>query len=187
MMTRFGSRRMLIVVGLTLAMIVILFSILADIAWQKFQDYDASARQLEPRISRLLGVEQSADILVQADEKISAQLAVLAYPAVKDVETTGAAMQRTLREAMKEAGMTVSGSQILPIKVRDGYDKITLDITATGSMESFAATLKSVAEMTPLVMIETINIKPEKQRRRKGSSGYNVLIKFKALSLRLQP
>ena len=187
MMTKFGSRRMLIVVGLTLAVVVILFSLLLDSAWRNVQNYDSQARQLEPRISRLLGVEQSVELLQQADEKIGSQLAVVVYPAVKDVEATGAAMQREIREAMNQAGMTVSGSQILPIKAKKGYDKIVLDITATGSMSAFANALKALKEMTPIVIIETINIKPVKISRRKQMGAQKVRVRFKVLSLRLQP
>jgi len=188
MMTKFGSRRMLLVVGLTLAAVVILFSLLIDIAWRNFHDYNDQARQLEPRISRLLGIEQSYGLLQQAGEKIGTQLIALAYPAVKDVETTGAAMQRKLREVMTQAGMTVSGSQILPIKAKSGYDKIELDITATGSMIAFADSLKALKEMTPIVIVKTIKIKPAKARRTRKDqiSVQNVSVRFKVLSLRLQ-
>lgn len=189
MMTKFGSRRMLSVVGLTLASVIILCSLLLDIAWRNFQDYNEQARQLEPRISRLLGIEQSYGLLQQAGEKIGEQLAVLAYPAVKDVETTGAVMQRSVREVMSQAGMTINGSRILPVKVRNGYDKIALSITATGNMTAFTNSLKALKDMTPIVIVETINVKPAKTKRTRGSSvsAQNVLVKFNVLSLRLQP
>lgn len=187
MMTKFGSRRMLLVVGLSLAAIVILFAFVINVSWRHFHDYDVQARRLEPKISRLMGVEQSQELLEQAGKKIELQLAAIAYPVVKDVETTGATMQRKVREVMTQAGMTVSGSKILPIRKKDGYDEIALDLTATGSMDAFANILKDLKGMAPIVIVENINIKPARKTRRNKAIPQNVLVQFKVFSLRLQP
>jgi len=184
-MTRFGSHRMVVVVGLLLATIIILFYMLANIAWEKYQDYGDRVDQLEPRISRLQGVEQSYELLQTANERVQSQLIALTYPAVKDTAMTGASMQRNIREKMEQAGMAISGSQILPVKVDNGYDKISVDVTAAGTLDSLQDVLINLKELRPSVIVESINIKPVRVRR-KGVTNQKVTVRFRLLSLRLQ-
>lgn len=185
MMARFGSYRMLTVVGLSLVIILILLYFMSSFAWEKYYEYGGRSAQLEPRISRLLGVEQSYDLLQKANKRVKTQLTELAYPAARDAAVTSASMQRTVREIVEQAGMSVRGSQILPIKERDGYDRILVDITTSGTLESLEDVLISLREVRPGVSIESINIRPVRVRR-KGGQDQKLTVRFKLLSLRLQ-
>lgn len=185
MMTKFGSSRMVFIVGMTLVAIGVLFYILATFSWQKYQQYDNRATQLAPKISRLLGVEHSYDLLQKSNTKVQLQLTKLTYPATKNSAMAGALMQRKVREAMEAANMAVSGSQILPFKARDGYDKIGLDITAKGTIESLESLMTGLRELQPNIIIESINIKPIKASRNQALT-QQISVRLKLLSLRLQ-
>lgn len=185
MITKFGSFRMVFVVGVTLVAVGVLFYMLAVSSWQKYQQYDHRAAQLAPKISRLLGVERSYDLLQESNTTVRAQLSKLTYPAAKNTAMAGASMQQKAREAMAEANMAVTGSQILPLKARDGYDKIRLDVTAKGTVESLEFLITRLRALQPNIIIESINIKPIKASRNQVSA-QQISVRFKLLSLRLQ-
>ena len=185
MISKFGSSRMVLVVGMTLLTIGILFYMLATFSWQKYQQYNNRAAQLTPKISRLLGVEDSYELLQQLNTKLQSQLTKLTYPTTKNSAMAAASMQRKVREAMQHATMVVSGSQIMPVKARDGYDKIGLDITAKGTIESLESLMTDLRALQPSIIIESINIKPI-QVRRNQVSAQRISVRLKLFSLRLQ-
>ena len=182
MMSDIGSNKVRVIVGLVVIITILFFYLFIDLAWTKYQDDKKRMEQLEPRISRLLGVEKSYELLQKANQDIEVQLTQVAYPVVEDTAVTGAEMQRAIRDIMNKAGMSVSGSQILPMKAEEGYDAIHLEINVKGTVEGLEEVLIGLRELRPNVIIETLNIKPVRQRE----GEHQLTARFRLLSLRLQ-
>ena len=119
-------------------------------------------------------------------------LAELAWPLDKDAAMTAASMQQLVRDAIGNAGLTVSGSQILPAQPGSGFERLVLDLTASGNIESLDEAIVNLKELRPMVLIESATIKPVRARTRIGQAGDSaderlLSIRMRLVSLRLLP
>jgi general secretion pathway protein M len=185
--------RATIVVGMSLGfvLLVVLYWLLHF--WFLHQDFAAEIEAIEPKTARLLGIMQSVDQLGVASSEASARLRELAYGADRDSATTAAAMQQSIRELMTGAGLSISGSQILPQRKSEAFDRLSLDITAQGNIEALDAVLSGLETMRPLVFIEALKVNPERSRGRgRGQQAEvagdprNLTARFQLFSLRLK-
>jgi len=82
-------------------------------------------------------------------------------------------MQQDVREVMADAGMSVTGSQVLTTRRAEGYDQLTLDITAEGNSNALDEALSELDMMRPMIFIESARFKPERRRSRRSSAQDN--------------
>lgn len=155
-----------LVVGGTLVVFLLLILYWLLHFWLLRQDYVEDIQSIQPRTARLLGISASYEQLQVASTQARRSLLELAYPAAKDTPMTAAAMQKSVRELMVGAGLSVSGSQILPARQTDGFDRLSLDITAQGNIDALDEALSRLELMRPLVLVESVSIKPARERRR---------------------
>lgn len=155
-----------IVVGCSLGVIALLALYWIMHFWMLRQEFVSEIEAVEPRTARFLGVMASFDQLQAATAEVDAVLSELAYPAERDSATTAAAMQQDIRELMTAAGLSITGSQILPARVVDGLDRLSLDITAEGNIDALDEALANLGAMRPLVLVRSVTVKPSRARRR---------------------
>lgn len=172
MMPKLKSDRPTIVVGCTLGLVALLVLYWILQFWFLRSDFVAEIESIQPRTARLLGIVESFDQLELASNGVSGVLQDLAYPADRDSATTAAAMQQDIRELMVDAGMSVSGSQILPARRTTGFDRLSLDITAEGNIDGLDDAFAGLKELRPLVFVESVSVKPARVRRssRRGAA-----------------
>ena len=165
MRPKFKSDRPTIVVGSTLGLValLVLYAILQ--LWFLRSDFAAEIESIQPRTARLLGIAESSDRLELASDGADEALQDLAHPVDRDSPTTAAAMQRDIRELMVTAGLSVSGSQILPVRKSTGFDRLSLDITAQGNIDELDQTFADMKVLRPLVFVEFVDVKPVRVRR----------------------
>ena len=165
MRPKFKADRPTIVVGSTLGLValLVLYAILQ--LWFLRSDFAAEIESIQPRTARLLGIAESSDRLELASNGADDALQDLAHPADRDSPTTAAAMQRDIRELMVTAGLSVSGSQILPVRKSTGFDRLSLDITAQGNIDELDQTFADIKALRPLVFVESVDVKPVRVRR----------------------
>lgn len=182
-----------IVVGISLGLVLLLVLYWLLHFWFLRQGFAREIEAIEPRTARLLGIMQSVDQLGVASNEASDRLRELTYVADRDSATTAAAMQQNIRELMTGAGLSVSGSQILPQRKSAAFDRLSLDITAEGNIEALDAVLSGLEAMRPLVFIETLKVNPERDRgrgrdREAKSAGdpRKLTARFQLFSLRLK-
>lgn len=156
--------RTTIVVGGTLLVVLVLLVYWILYFWFVRQGFAEEIATIEPRASRLLGIMQSAEQLTVASATAKERLQELTYPSDRDAAATAAAMQQNIREVMTSAGLSISGSQILPQLQSPEFDRLRLDITAEGNIEALDRALSSLDEMRPLVFIESLKVTPERSR-----------------------
>jgi general secretion pathway protein M len=182
-----------IVVAISLGLLLLLVLYWVLHFWFLRLDFAREIETIEPRTARLLGIMQSVDQLGTASTAASGRLQELAYGADRDSATAAAAMQQNIRELMTGAGLSVSGSQILPQRKSEAFDRLSLDITAEGNIEALDSVLSGLEAMRPLVFIETLKVNPVRNRGRgrgheaKGAGDpRNLTARFQLFSLRLR-
>lgn len=181
-----------VVVGATAGLALLLLLTAVAYLLSLRGEFAGEIELVEPRTARLLGILQSADQLDAAGGRAEAMLRDLAYPAGRDSATMAAGLQQDVRELLSEAGMTVTGSQVLPVRQAEGHDRLTLEITAEGNVQALDEALSGLELMRPLVFIESLTVKPVRTRSRRGDAGQEgdvdprrVSVRFQCFALRL--
>ena len=112
--------------GTTMLLPVLFYLNLFFGAWGLRAEYAADVDRLGPRIARLQGIQQVEGLLRESSGLVQQQSARLVYPASAERTSVAAAMQSDVRQLMPEAGLTVSNSQVLPVREEEKFDYITL-------------------------------------------------------------
>jgi Type II secretion system (T2SS), protein M subtype b len=156
--------RTTIVVGGSVGLLLILVLYWLLQFWFMRQEFAEEIAMIEPKTSRLLGIMQSAEALAAASDTAQGRLRELTYPSDLDAAATAAAMQQNIRELMMGAGMSISGSQILPQLQSSDFDRLRLDITAEGNIEALDGALASLESLRPLVFVDSLKVTPIRSR-----------------------
>lgn len=191
---KLSANRSTLVVGASVGLFAIVILYCVSSLWILRQGYSEKIDSIAPRTARLLGMLETEEQLDAADRKAASILDELAYPALRDAATTGAAMQKDVRELMMESGMSISGSQVLPRQADAGFDRLTLEVTADGNTEALEGTLAALELMRPLVLVSSLSVKPARAARRRSNEPLiiasgdtrKMTVKFKLISLRLK-
>ena len=189
--------RQTIVVGSSLGLVLLLVCYLTLQMWFLRQDFADQIEAIQPRTARLLGILDSIDQLDLASDTAQNTLGELVYSVDQDSAKAASYMQQQVRELLTSAGLTVSGSQILPRREVSGFDRLSLDITAEGDIDALDEALSGLEVMRPLVFVESLKVQPKRtrSRRRRGRSPPEVAdvsdprklgVRFQLFSLRLK-
>lgn len=158
--------------------------ILANLAlWQL---HAAQARQLsdiEPRIARLLGVQQALPTIGQALAEVRVEILKEAYPSTNPAAQIGTALQQRVRQILEQAQMVIEGSQTLPPINQPGYEVLPMNITAQGSLEALVTALNRLQEERPRITIQKLSLQPT--RGSKGNGGQVLRLEARLSVLRL--
>ena len=165
MKPKLKADRPTIVVGFTLGLVLLLALYWLLQFWLLRSDFVAEIETIQPRTARLLGIAESFDQLKRVSSGADAALQDLTYSSDRDSPTTAAAMQRDIRELMVSRGLSVSGSQILPVRKSTGFDRLSLDITAQGNIDELDQAFAGIQALRPLVFFESVDVKPVRARR----------------------
>jgi hypothetical protein len=179
------NRGSLVIVALTLAIPLVLVLYLAGSFWLLRHDYQRQIDRLEPRLARLQGLVAVADQLQTSAARADAQLSTLAYPASEDSATVSASLQKNVREIMADAGLSVVDSRILPVKAGEVLDQVGVRLTVTGDMTALDAALLEIAAYTPILLVQSAEIRPNRSSRKDpdvGKQGVTAVLQL--LSLR---
>jgi general secretion pathway protein M len=154
------------IVGITLVLPLLLLLYLVGDFLAVRQGYQQEIERLEPRIARLKGLTESEQRLAQSADRLGSRLRDLAYPVSLDRATVSATLQNNVREIVATAGLSVTNSQVLPVREEEGFDRIGVKLTVSGDVAALDAALMELSTYVPLLLIESIEIWPERQSRR---------------------
>jgi general secretion pathway protein M len=163
-----SHRRSAIICGATLLLPLLLYLKLALGVWAVHAGYVDEIQRLEPRIARLQGLRQVEGEMRTAAGSAQQQRALLVYPASAEVSSVAAAMQSDIRQLLAETGLSVSNSQLLPVREEEKFDYIGIKLTVAGDMESLDRALAGLARFSPRVFVEAMDVWPTRQSSRKG-------------------
>ena len=144
-------------VAATLAFVLLPLAFGGSYVWHKHQWAQNEMNRIAPRYARLEGLQQHAQEL---DERLAAtqqQLAQYVYPADVDATQAGNDAQQRVRSVLGAAGLTVVSSQVLPTKVDQGFERISLVVQVEGELIHLQSALAVIPGLTPVVLIDGIN------------------------------
>lgn len=171
--------------GLTLLLPVLLYLKLLLGVWGLRQETQAEIDRIEPRIARLEGLIAFEAPLREAAEAVDSQVANLVYPGSEDSATVAAELQTKVRDLLGEAGLSITNSQVLPVREQGDFDYIGVKLTVTGALPALDAALAELAVYLPLVLVEALEVYPARVRRGKDEPEQQlVTASLQVLSLR---
>lgn len=181
-------QRNAIICGLTLLLPLMLYLYMLLGAWGLRAEYASDMSRLPQRIARLHGLQEVEEQLRESSAAVQQATSRLVYPATAERASVAATMQSDVRQLMAEAGLTVSNSQVLPVREEDKFDYIGVKLTANGSMEALDQALSELASFSPLIIVESLDVWPTRQRSVRGASKATVAqdatVSVRLLSLR---
>lgn len=160
------ARNLVMAVVLIVSMMLLtLLSFSFTAAYQSWAEINRSA----PRIARLKGYELARENIDEASTAALVALQDLAFNVVSDQAQEGAKLQQVLRAFAEDAGLTISGSQLLQSRDSDsvpqGFSLIRVRLDVTGMPEALIEFLGEVYGHSPMLDVIKLNIGKEKEPR----------------------
>ena len=174
------------VIFMTLLLPLFLFLYVATTLVGHSIDSRAEIAKITPRISRLMGLIDAESEMRQSLSLVTDGNKLLTYPSTEEESVISTSLQAELRKIMSDAGLTVTNSQVLKIRKKENFDLIGLNVTATGTIEALDTALTGVEVYRPLVLVESLNVYPNR-RRSNAQTNYRqtVTARFQLASLRV--
>ncbi|MDO6746789.1 type II secretion system protein GspM [Gilvimarinus sp. 1_MG-2023] len=123
----------------------------------------SSLARIEPRIARLKGLHEAEAEILASSEDSERTLARLILTG-EDENVIGNSMQNAMRDLFTQVGVSVEGSRVLPFVEQDSLQRVRVRIDATMQMEQITQLLMLVADHQPIVVVDSIDLRPERRR-----------------------
>ncbi|QIL81862.1 general secretion pathway protein GspM [Diaphorobacter sp. HDW4A] len=124
----------------------------------RYTDGQDQLSRLEPRFARLLGLQASSEKMDEKIAQMEQRMSTFVYPSEVDATQAGNDAQQRVRSILSTAGLTVVSSQVLPAKMEQGFERITLSVRAEGELIHLQAALAVLPSLTPVILVDGINI-----------------------------
>lgn len=171
--------------GLTLLLPALLYFNALLGLWGMYHAANAEMERIEPRIARLQGLIDYQDRLSEAAVAVDSKVLELVYPASQEQTAVSAELQTRVRDIFAKAGLSVTNSQVLPVREQGNFDYIGVTLTMTGSLPALDEALAGIAAYLPLVLVESLEVYPSRVARGRGESEpQQITASLKLLSLR---
>lgn len=134
--------------------------------------------RVEPQIGRLLGYEVVGDEFDVALELATLRLRETSYAAGEGSQA-GARLQQSLRNFAEDAGLTVTGSQLIAQEERPEadpmlFEMLSVDLSLQGLPDALDRFLAEVRLHSPSLAMSKMDIvKPRRARQRRGQPQQN--------------
>jgi general secretion pathway protein M len=165
-----SHRRSAWIIGLTILVPALLYLNALSGLLSLRQEYQSGIDALSPRIARLQGLIDHEVQLREAAGEVDQQVLGLVYPASEDRATVSARLQKEVRQMLVDAGLSVSNSQVMPLREKDFFDYVGVKITVTGDVAGLNAALTSLSLFQPLVLVESLDVWPKRESRRRSGA-----------------
>lgn len=142
-----------------------------------FFSYRHQVSDMMPRVARLGGMLTAANEIRAADASASEQIQAIMYVG-NNANSMGVSMQQKIRSIFTGAGMVVSGSNIRSPKVFEDVTQIGVTISAEGKLSQLEEVLTELTDVRPLVIIERIEVQPERRRSNETSQQVDVRVQL---------
>ena len=167
-------------VGATLLIVMVPLVLVFGWLGHKASWASASFDNLEPRIARLAGTRDAAAAVRQARTEADSALLRFTYPASAMPDRIGTDLQQRVRLAAEEAGVRVSGSQIVGVRSDDDMEYIPVAFSFEATHPQLLSLLEALAAQTPAVFVDSLTLQSLRVRNNPGSS-LNVQARFSGL------
>ena len=175
--------RIVLICGLTLLLPALLYVNTLLGVWGMHRDAQSDIDNLMPRIARQYGLIEHEDELRDASNLARRGVATLVYPASRDAASVSTTLQTSIRQIFSDAGLTVSNSQVLPVREKEHFNYINVNLTVQGDISGVDAALTDIAQFRPLLLVESLEMRPLRSGR-SGAKDQIVVVSLQLLALR---
>lgn len=183
-----SHRRSAVICGLTLLLPLLIFLNMLLGILGLGAEYAQDMERLPQRIARLQGLQEVEGQLRESSSRVQQTTSMLSYPANAEQASVAASMQSDVRQVMSEAGLTVSNSQVMPVREEEKFDFIGVKLTVAGDIADLDTALAELASFSPLIIVEGLDVWPTRQRSVRGAAAkaekQEVTASIRLLSLR---
>ena len=159
------TRREKITLALSILVMLLPLLVLGLYISDKYASAQKELDRIEPRYARLLGLRQSVDKIDEELKSMDERMSQFVYSKDMDATQAGNDAQQRVRSVLSTAGLTVVSSQVLPTKTEQGFERITLSVRAEGELIHLQAALAVLPSLTPVVLVDDINLRVVGQQR----------------------
>ena len=142
--------------------VLVLAVLLALFAVQWVAERHAAAAQVvqdaEPRVARWLGLIAAQPELEQTYAQLQAQRAHWAYPAERAAADLGNQLQEQMRTLANQAGLEVSGSQVLSPRAGEHTQTIAVQLNVVGTLGQLRALLAQLPAQSPRLALDALQV-----------------------------
>jgi general secretion pathway protein M len=178
-------RRTALLIALTLLVPLFLYLRLFFGVFSLAMDYSAERQRVAPRVARLEGLLAREALLVELRDEAKNALEDLVYSVADDTPTLAAALQADVRQVLTDAGLVITNSQVLPSRTDESFDRIAVKLTVSGSLPALDAALIGVAAMRPRLLVETLDVFPQRVTRGANERGQTLGAVIQLFALRV--
>lgn len=157
-------RRSAVICGLTALLPLLVYVSLLVQAFSLRSGYQSDIDRLQPRIARLEGLKAFEAELTASAGTARQLIDALVYPVTTDRGEVSALLQNEVWQVMTSAGMSVSNSQVLPLREDEQFDYIGLKLTVAGDITALDESLAAIRQYAPLIIVESLDVWPNRQR-----------------------
>lgn len=172
------AARMLLGAGLICALLLLAFS--TDMLL-RYQRYQSEIDRMMPRMAQIKGIQDAQQQIETAVAVAADEVARYVYPGAADDAALNSELQNKVRSAFTDAGMQVSGSQILPARPAGSVSQLLLDLTAVGSLEALETALGALKQAQPVILVDSLRIEPVINTRADRTQSVQVNVRVSAL------
>jgi general secretion pathway protein M len=108
----------------------------------RYQGLNSSRKQIDSNLTKLQAAQASEERLLKGG---SAQL-------------VGAKLQNNLKELIEGDGGSLTSMQVLPVREEQNFQRVTLAVTLTATIESLQKILYAVEAQTPYLFVENLQV-----------------------------
>lgn len=177
-------QRSALIVALTLAAPIVLYLVAVTELLAMQRGYSSEMERMLPRVARLQGLKAFEDKLRVSSEIASKRASGIVYSANADARSIAASLQTSVRQIFVDAGLSVTNSQVLPTREQGAFEYIGLNFTVTGDLSSLDEALGSVARLSPIFLVESLDVVPVRTRNTKEAQEQKVNASVQLVTLR---
>lgn len=141
------------------------------LGWDGWRDITT----IGPRIARLKGYELARDDIIDARLTTSLAMEQFAFVVSPGDDRVGAQFQQTLRGFAEAAGLTVSGSQLVPDSknesIPEAFEGLWVRLTMIGDPEALTEFLAEVYQHSPQLSVVKLSLASATKRQSQRRSG----------------
>ena len=106
----------------------------------------------------MLGLRERADDLKSIEANVQNRLRQYVYPSGQEISQAGNDAQQRVRGVFSAAGLDVVSSQVLPPKVEQDFDRISISVRLEGELLGLQSALAVLPGMTPVVLVDGMSV-----------------------------
>lgn len=151
-------------------------------------EYASDRGRIEPRVARLQGLLENEAELVQQSRLATERLREVAFPATDDPSALAAKLQADARQIFAESGLSVSNSQVMPVRQGEQFDQVAVKLTVVGTLSGLDAALIGIAAYRPQLLVESLDTFPaQASARSKAGATQSLTAVLQLMVLRALP